>query len=132
VDVSLATDGVPAGLPARVDLFAYRIVQEALTNVLKHAGPGAHAEVRLGGDSRGIVIEVLDDGKGLEPPSAATGPFRPAEPPVGDRQHRQSPGHGIVGMRERARLLGGTLDAGPRPGGGFRVAAHLPTGGEPA
>ena len=130
--VSLATDGVPAGLPARVDLFAYRIVQEALTNVLKHAGPGAHAEVRLGSDSRGIVIEVLDDGKGLEPPSAATGPFRPAEPPVGDRQHRQSPGHGIVGMRERARLLGGTLDAGPRPGGGFRVAAHLPTGGEPA
>jgi signal transduction histidine kinase len=118
LDVSLATDGVAAGLPARVDLFAYRIVQEALTNVLKHAGPGAHAEVRLGTEPGGIVIEVLDDGKGLEPPSASAGPFRSA-------------GHGIVGMRERALLLGGTLDARPRPGRGFQVVAHLPTGGEP-
>jgi signal transduction histidine kinase len=133
VDVSLATDGVPAELPARVDLFAYRIVQEALTNVLKHAGPGAHTEVRLGTDRSGIVIEVVDDGKGSEPPSAAAGPLRPAESPVGDRQDRRSAaGHGIVGMRERALLLGGTLDARPRPGGGFRVVAHLPTGGEPA
>jgi signal transduction histidine kinase len=116
--VSLATDGVAAGLPARVDLFAYRIVQEALTNVLKHAGPGAHAEVRLATDRSGILGEVLDDGKGLEPPSASAGPFRSA-------------GHGIVGMRERALLLGGTLDARPRPGRGFQVVAHLPTGGEP-
>jgi len=85
LDVSLATDGVPAELPARVDLFAYRIVQEALTNVLKHAGPGAHTEVRLGTDRSGIVVEVLDDGKGLEPPSAAAGPFRPADSPVGVR-----------------------------------------------
>jgi signal transduction histidine kinase len=131
VDVSLATDGAPAELPARVDLFAYRIVQEALTNVLKHAGPGANTQVRLGTDRSGIVIEVLDDGEGLEPPSAATGPFRPAGSPVGDRQDRRS-GHGIVGMRERALLLGGTLDARPRQGGGFRVVAHLPTGGEPA
>jgi len=135
LDVSLATDGVPAELPARVDLFAYRIVQEALTNVLKHAGPGAHTEVRLGTDRSGIVVEVLDDGKGLEPPSAAAGPFRPADSPVGDRQDRRAgrwARHGIVGMRERALLLGGTLDARPRPGGGFRVVAHLPTGGEPA
>jgi signal transduction histidine kinase len=130
LDVSLATDGVSARLPARVDLFAYRIVQEALTNVLKHAGPGARTEVRLGTDRNAIVVEVLDDGNGLEPPSAAAGPFRPAESPVGDRQGR--PGHGIVGMRERAVLLGGTLEARPRPGGGFRVVAHLPTGGEPA
>jgi signal transduction histidine kinase len=118
VDVSLATDGVPARLPARVDLSAYRIVQEALTNVLKHAGPGAHTEVRLGTDSRGIVIEVLDDGQATE---------QDVEPTSG-----RSVGHGIVGMRERARLLGGTLEARPRPGGGFRVVAHLPTGGEPA
>jgi signal transduction histidine kinase len=83
LEVSLATDGVPAELPARVDLFAYRIVQEALTNVLKHAGPGARTEVRLGSDRNGIVVEVLDDGKGLEPPSAAAGPFRPADSPVG-------------------------------------------------
>ena len=113
VEVSLATDGVSAELPARVDLFAYRIVQEALTNVLKHAGPGAHTEVRLGTDRSGIVIEVLDDGNGTD-------------------DGMESAGHGIVGMRERARLLGGTLDARPRPGGGFGVVAHLPTGGEPA
>ena len=130
LDVALATDGVPAGLPARVDLFAYRIVQEALTNVLRHAGPGAHTQVRLGTDRRGIVIEVLDDGQatenGVEPASGR----RSAD---SDRPHPAGrSGHGIVGMRERARLLGGTLEARPRPGGGFRVVAHLPTGGEPA
>ena len=132
LDVSLATDGLSGELPARVDLFAYRIVQEALTNVLKHAGPGARTEVRLGSDRSGIVIEVLDDGNGLEPPSAAAGPLRPADRRSVDRQDRRSAGHGIVGMRERARLLGGTLEARPRPDGGFRVVAHLPTGGEPA
>jgi signal transduction histidine kinase len=120
LDVSLAADGVVAGLPARVDLFAYRIVQEALTNVLKHAGPGARTEVRLGTDRRGVVIEVLDDGRG------ATVLPGPGPDDAGVR------GHGIVGMRERARLLGGTLDARPRPGGGFRVVAHLPTASEPA
>jgi signal transduction histidine kinase len=120
LDVSLDTDGVTAGLPARVDLFAYRIVQEALTNVLKHAGPGARTEVRLGTDRRGVVIEILDDGRG------ATALPRPDLDDAGAR------GHGIVGMRERARLLGGTLDARPRLGGGFSVVAHLPTGGEPA
>ncbi len=121
VDVALATDAPSAGLPARVDLFAYRIVQEALTNVLKHAGPGAHTEVRLRTGKSGIVIEVLDDGHGtavIPRPGVADGGG-------GVR------GHGIVGMRERALLLGGTLDARPRPGGGFGVVAHLPTGGEP-
>ena len=120
VDASLTVDAaVRSGLPARVDLFAYRIVQEALTNVIKHAGPGAHAEVRLSTDRGGVVIEVLDDGAGtaLAPGSSA------AE--GGARQ-----GHGIVGMRERALLLGGALDAGPRPGRGFRVVANLPVAGE--
>jgi signal transduction histidine kinase len=120
LDVALATDEMPAELPARVDLFAYRIVQEALTNVLKHAGPGAHAAVRLGADRRGIVIEVLDDGHGG------------AVPPVPGLAQAGPRGHGIVGMRERALLLGGTLDARPDPAGGFRVVAHLPTAGEPA
>jgi signal transduction histidine kinase len=129
VDVSLATDGVPAELPARVDLFAYRIVQEALTNVLKHAGPDAHTQVRLGTDRSGIVIEVLDDGHGTDKGVESASGRQPSD---SDRQDRRSAGHGIVGMRERARLLGGTLDARPRPGGGFRVVAHLPTGGEPA
>jgi signal transduction histidine kinase len=127
LDVSLATDRVPAELPARVDLFAYRIVQEALTNVLKHAGPGAHAEVRLGTDRSGIVIEVVDDGPRNEGLESASG--RQLED--SDRQDRRSAGHGIVGMRERALLLGGTLEAGPRPGGGFLVVARLPSGGEP-
>jgi signal transduction histidine kinase len=122
LDVSLTTDGVSPGLPARVDLFAYRIVQEALTNVLKHAGPGAHTEVRLGTDRNGIVIEVLDDGNG-------TGSAFGRRSADSDPQIR---GSGIVGMRERALLLGGTLDARPRRGGGFQVVAHLPTGGEPA
>jgi signal transduction histidine kinase len=120
LDVSLAMDGVPAGLPARVDLFAYRIVQEALTNVLKHAGPDTHAEVRLGAGRKVLVIEVLDDGRGLT-----------AHPGSGGDSAARSRGHGIVGMRERALLLGGTLDAAPRADGGFRVAASLPTGEEP-
>jgi signal transduction histidine kinase len=120
LDVSLATDGVPAELPARVDLFAYRIVQEALTNVLKHAGPGARTEVRLGTDSSGIVIEVLDDGHGDNEGSELASGRRSED---ADRQDRRS-GH--------ARLLGGTLDTRPRPGGGFSVVAHLPTEGEPA
>ncbi|MFI0353348.1 sensor histidine kinase [Actinomadura sp. 9N407] len=120
VEVSLSMNGAAADPPARVDLFAYRIIQEALTNVLKHAGPGARAEVRIGGDRNGLVIEVTDDGHGG---TATPGP---------DVAQGGTRGHGIVGMRERALLLGGGLDAGPRPGGGFAVVAHLPTGGEPA
>jgi signal transduction histidine kinase len=116
VDVLLTADGMPAELPARVDLFAYRIVQEALTNVLKHAGPRTHTEVNLSTEAGRIVIEVLDDGA----------------MPGSDVAQDGVRGHGIVGMRERALLLGGTLNAGPRPGGGFRVVAHLCIGGEPA
>jgi signal transduction histidine kinase len=116
VDVVMASEGMPAELPARVDLFAYRIVQEALTNVLKHAGPHTHTEVKLSTEVDRIVIEVLDDG--------AT--------PGSDVAQDSVRGHGIVGMRERALLLGGTLNAGPRPGGGFRVLAQLRIGGEPA
>jgi signal transduction histidine kinase len=110
--VTLRMDGAGVGLPARVDLSAYRIVQEALTNALKHAGPAARTEVRVHTDERGVDIEVLDDGRGVTILDGS--------------------GHGIIGMRERALLLGGRLDAGPRPGGGFRVAAHLPVRDEPA
>ena len=112
LDVSLAMDDAQVDLPARVDLSAYRIVQEALTNALKHAGPGARTKVRLHTNNRGVDIEVLDDGRGG---TILTGS-----------------GHGISGMRERALLLGGRLDAGPRPGGGFQVVAHLPLRDEPA
>jgi signal transduction histidine kinase len=112
LDVSLAMNGAWTDLPARVDLSAYRIVQEALTNVLKHAGTAARAEVRLSMDGHGVAIEVLDDGHGdtILPGS----------------------GQGILGMRERAQLLGGSLEAGPRPSGGFQVVARLPIGKEPA
>jgi signal transduction histidine kinase len=112
LNVSLAMDGVRTDLPAGVDLSAYRIVQEALTNVLKHAGTAARAEVRLATDGDDVAIEVLDDGHG----------------------HTILPGsgRGILGMRERAQSLGGTLEAGPRPDGGFRVVARLPIGEERA
>ncbi|WP_207393971.1 sensor histidine kinase [Actinomadura formosensis] len=119
VEVALAMDGVPDALPARVDLFAYRIVQEALTNVLKHAGPGARTEVRLGTDRSEIVIEVLDDGHGTAVMAGS------------DAVRGGAGGHGLVGMRERALLLGGTVDTRPRPGGGFQVVAHLPAAGGP-
>ena len=111
LEVSLTMGAARRELPARVDLSAYRIVQEALTNVLKHAGPAARTEVRLSGDDQQVAIEVLDDGRG--------GTILPGS------------GHGIVGMRERALLLGGSLDVGARPGGGFQVLARLPVGGEP-
>jgi signal transduction histidine kinase len=106
LDVSPEMDDVPTELPARVGLSAYRIVEEALTNVLKHAGPGARTEVRVSLAGRAIEIEVINTGRGAT--------ILPGS------------GHGIVGMRERAQLLGGSLDAGPRPGGGFRVVARLP------
>ncbi len=112
LDVSLTMSDVPTDLPARVDLSAYRIIQEALTNVLKHAGPGARTEVRLGINNHAVSIEITDDGH------AAT--ILPGS------------GHGIMGMRERAVLLGGSLTAGPLPDGGFRVVARLPIGGGPA
>jgi len=111
LEVSLDSDPVPADLPARVDLFGYRIVQEGLTNVLKHAGAGTTAEVRVRVEPRSVTLEVSDDGRGA------------AQLP--------GSGHGLVGMRERVQLLGGTLEAAVRPGGGFRVHAVLPITEEP-
>jgi signal transduction histidine kinase len=93
-----------------VDLSAYRIVQEALTNVVKHAGP-AHARVVVGYRDQDVTVEVIDDGRGAVT-SASDG--------------RAGTGHGLIGMRERVAAFGGDLQTGPRPGGGFRVAARLP------
>ncbi len=108
--VAVEIDGEPRDLPAGIDLSAYRIVQEALTNSLKHAGPAAHARVRLGfGDDR-LSIEVSDDGRGGAVRSLGNGS-----------------GHGLLGMQERVALFGGDLAAGPRIGGGYRVAAVIPT-----
>jgi signal transduction histidine kinase len=108
--VRVRVEGTPLQLPAGVDLSAYRIVQEALTNVVKHAGP-AHAQVVVGYRDQEVTVEVIDDGRG-----AAT--------PVGDG--RAGTGHGLIGMRERVAAFGGDLQVGPRPSGGFRVAARLP------
>jgi signal transduction histidine kinase len=109
--VALTVSGDLGSLPAGVDLAAYRIVQEALTNVLKHAGPAsARVVVRAAG---GVVdVEVCDDGRG-----DAGGP---------------GAGHGLVGMRERVALYGGTVEVGGLPDGGYRVRARLSVDGVPA
>jgi signal transduction histidine kinase len=109
--VALVSPGQRRELPAIVDLAAYRIVQEALTNTRKHAGP-AHARVELRYADDALALEVTDDGR------AAAG-----QPGNGGG------GRGLVGMRERVALVGGRLEVGPRPGGGFRVAALLPLDG---
>jgi signal transduction histidine kinase len=103
--VALVVDGEPADLPPAVDLAAYRVVQESLTNVVRHAG-AARATVRVAFGPADLVVEVTDDGAG-----ATAGP---------------AGGHGIAGMRERVAALGGELQAGPGPLGGFRVRARLP------
>ncbi|AEW93660.1 MULTISPECIES: sensor histidine kinase [Streptomycetaceae] len=106
----LVREGEAAGpLPAAVELTAYRVVQESLTNVHKHAGPGARAQVRLVRTPGRLEITVEDDGRG------------PAGDPVAGG------GHGLIGMRERAAALGGVCRAGPRPEGGFRVFVTLPS-----
>jgi signal transduction histidine kinase len=108
--VKLRVEGIRPPVPAGVDLSAYRIVQEALTNVLRHAG-AARAQVVIGYGDNEITIEVTDDGRSAVPEGAA---------------ERLGAGHGLIGVRERVALFGGDLEVGPRPGGGFRVAARLP------
>jgi signal transduction histidine kinase len=109
--VDLRVEGDPGRLGAGVDLAAFRIVQEALANASKHAG-AAHAWVVVRYDQRAVEVEIGDDGRGPTAPTNGHGA-----------------GHGLVGMRERVALYGGTLDVGRRPGGGFAVRARLPLGG---
>ena len=113
VDDEPTADGDLTGLerpvPTAVGLTAYRVVQEALTNVRKHAGPGARARVAVTVKDE-VAIEVVDDGRGAATPGGLGEPA----------------GHGLVGMRERLDVHGGTLVAGPRPGGGFGVRATIP------
>jgi signal transduction histidine kinase len=105
--VQLAIEGEPRDLPPGVDLSAFRIVQEALTNTLRHAGP-AHARVVLRYRTDELEIEISDDG-----PGTGEGP---------------GPGYGLVGMRERVSVYGGELQAGSRPGGGYALRVRLPLG----
>ncbi|KKK03564.1 sensor histidine kinase [Micromonospora sp. HK10] len=107
VPVSVEVEGEPRALPVAVDLAAYRVVQEALTNVLRHAGP-ATAAVRLRYAPAEVAVEVTDTGRG----AVAGGP--------------RAGGYGLAGMRERVTALGGSFTAGPAPAGGFRVHATLP------
>jgi signal transduction histidine kinase len=107
----LWVEGERAALPPGVDLAAYRLVQEALTNSLRHAGPAARAWVTVRHDPRELSVQVEDDGQGT-----ASAP----------RQPRRRPGHGLVGIRERVALYGGVLRIGPRQGGGFEVRARFP------
>jgi CheY-like chemotaxis protein len=120
LDVHLAAEGEVWPLPAGVDLAAFRIVQEALTNVVRHAGGGVRATVRLVHGPAELVVQVDDDGNGV--PSASGKGLESAfgrRSAVADRQDRRSgrSGRGIVGMRERVHALGGTFAAGPAPGG---------------
>jgi signal transduction histidine kinase len=113
--ITLTVTGTPFPLPAAVDLAAYRIVQESLTNVIRHAGPAA-AAVSLSYQPDEIDIDVTDTGRGPK-----------ATPGTGAAD--DTTGHGQAGMRERAAAVGGTVQTGPRPGGGYQVAARLPVDG---
>ncbi|MGW2087704.1 sensor histidine kinase [Streptomyces sp. NPDC001880] len=111
--VDFKIEGTPRPLPSGVELTAYRIVQEALTNTRKHGGPDAGASVRLVYFDDGLGLLVEDDGRG-------------AAHELYEDGGADGAGHGMIGMRERVGMVGGTLDAGPRPGGGFRISALLP------
>jgi signal transduction histidine kinase len=112
VGVDLAVDGEPYPVSPALGLSAYRIVQEALTNTLRHSG-ARRAHVRLRYRSTGVEVEVTDDGAGQ----------------VAEDEKVETPhaGRGLIGMRERVALFGGELEAGPRPSGGYRVLARIPT-----
>jgi signal transduction histidine kinase len=108
MDVSMAVAGTPRDLPEGIELSAYRIVQEALTNALKHAG-GAGTEVRIGYGAEALELEIVDAGSAVR-----------------DLSGGESGGHGLVGMRERVAMYGGTFEAGRVRGGGFGVRVLLP------
>jgi signal transduction histidine kinase len=110
--VRLKLKGELDGLPAGIGLGIYRIVQEALTNTLKHAGAGASALVRVSRIGENVELDITDDGFGTPHELVSI-----------------SGGNGLIGMRERANVFGGTLEAGPRPGGGWHVRAVLPIQG---
>ncbi|HET6614850.1 MAG TPA: sensor histidine kinase [Dehalococcoidia bacterium] len=112
--VTITIEGTPAELPPSVDLTGYRIVQEALTNVLKHAGP-AHASVMIRHSPTCLELDITDDGQGVSGDA--------------DADSDRGGGRGLIGMRERVAVFGGELTAGRLPGGGFRVHARLPLNG---
>ncbi|WP_199520819.1 sensor histidine kinase [Jiangella anatolica] len=108
VDVAVTRQGVPRDWGPGAGLTVYRVVQESLTNTMKHAGPRAKAQVRLRYSAAGVDVEIVDDGAGRRAGAAP------------------APGHGLTGMRERAASFGGRVEAGPCPGAGWRVHLRLP------
>ncbi|MGK5531637.1 sensor histidine kinase [Streptomyces sp. URMC 129] len=111
--VDFRIDGTPRPLPSGVELTAYRIVQEALTNTRKHGGPDVGATVRLEYGADALTVLAEDDGRG-------------AQHELYQDRGADGLGQGLIGMRERVGMVGGVLKAGPRPGGGFRISATLP------
>jgi signal transduction histidine kinase len=120
--VSLTVSGVPRPVPQGEALAVYRVVQESLTNVRKHAGPGVTATVSLGYAEEGLVIRVTDDGRGAVISDSG----------LTDSGVTDGGGHGLAGMRERIELYGGSVRTGSRPGEGYEVVARLPLALEPA
>lgn len=106
----LTISGEQRSLPLGIDLNAYRIIQESLTNTLKHGGPDVHAAIAVTYADESLSVEVSDDGRGASAADARI----------------NGSGQGLVGMHERVALLKGSLAAGPRPGGGYRVTARIP------
>ncbi|WP_432930806.1 sensor histidine kinase [Microbispora sp. CA-135349] len=130
VPATLAVTGTPRALPPEVDLAAYRIVQEALTNVARHAGP-ASASVHVGYLPGTLVVHVEDDGRGLSGAASPNGAGATTEASAEVRPDAIRVGVGLTGMRERVSALGGRLRTGPGPDGGFVVHAELPLAAAP-
>jgi len=133
--VTVTVEGEPAALPPEADHGAYRILQESLTNVLRHAGPDASADVVLRYGPTAVTVIVTDDGRcpstaSAGAPSGAAGAAGATGPRTGGHGLAGGTGgtggHGLAGMAERVTDLGGEFAAGPRPGGGFQVTARLP------
>ena len=122
VSVTVTCSGNPVPLPDGVDLSAYRIMQEALSNAMRHA-PGSHVQVHVAYRPDGLALEVRNDAQTRRPPRRAV-PSRSWWPAAA--AGAAGGGHGLVGMRERATMLGGSLETGPTADGGFRVTAVLP------
>jgi signal transduction histidine kinase len=110
LEVSVQIEGPARTLAATTDLSLYRIIQESLTNTLKHAGPKSRVDVRLTYSADLVAVDIVDDGRGAAQALATQG----------------ETGHGLIGMRERTVMLDGEFAAGPRPGGGYRVRARIP------
>jgi signal transduction histidine kinase len=125
--VSVTVTGDPRELPGGVDLTAYRLLQEGLTNSLRHASGASHAEVVIAYDRDAVRLEVVDDGPGgRRSGTGVSGGVRGSDAVVGDDADATG-GNGLVGMRERIAVYGGSLRAGPRADGGFELVAVLPT-----